>query len=177
MESKYYIYSAIFDEEKYKKIDNNYKYILAMMYSYMDKSDNTFKMKQRDFINKADVYSESFRLCKHILKEYGLIEEIKRYEYMMKIPQNTDKVYIPEELITGKYHDLGKGTKLFYSYFLKKQIQQEQDYIHYTIADLMKPFAGSHKTTNKYCKELIDAGLLKQVKKGLTYIYHFVEIE
>lgn len=176
MESNYYTYSAIFDDEKYRKIDNNYKYILALMYSYMNTSDNIFKMKPDDFINQFDVLREAYRKGRHVLKEYNLIKEITPHMYIMKIPQNTEKLYIPEELITGKYRHLGKGTKLFYSYFLKKQMQQGQDYIHYTIADLMKPFAGSHKTTNKYCKELVEAGLLDKVDKGRSYKYHFKEI-
>ncbi|MHD0398787.1 hypothetical protein ACY2DA_13275 [Staphylococcus simulans] len=176
MKSNYYTYSAIFDDKKYQEIDNNYKYILALMYSNMNISDNVFKMNPNDFIDKFDVLKGTFRRGKLVLKKYNLIEEIKPHMYIMKTPQNTEKIFIHEELIIGKYRHLGKGTKLFYSYFLKKQMQQGQDYIHYTIADLMKPFAGSHKTTNKYCKELVEAGLLDKVDKGRSYKYHFKEI-
>ncbi len=179
MKSKYFIYSAIFDDEKYKKIDNAHKYTLAMIYSHMDLSNNVLKISKEDFFNIANTTYEAFKATRRLLREYDLMEEVKhyyRFEFIIKTPKNTEKVYIPEELITGKYRHLGKGTKLFYSYFLKRQIQQGQDYIDYTIADLMKPFAGSHKTTNKYCKELVEAGLLDQVAKSKSYKYHFKKI-
>lgn len=177
--SKYYIYTFFYEQEEFIKLEALEKYFLMLMYSNTD--ENNRLTKTQGYISELSNTSKYvFSRNKNKLKQLGFIEEVDKNKIIMNIPRSVnrlEKIYINQELVEGKYKNLRAGTKLFYIYGLYLQQKTNEEYIIYRNYEIKKPFTGSINTIKKYSKELQDNGLLDRVRSGISYSYHFIEIE
>ncbi|KXA44341.1 MAG: hypothetical protein QP798_13275 [Staphylococcus simulans] len=175
MDRDYFIFKEIINGEDYKKVKANQKYILALMYSFMNVHDK-LSINQNQIIHLANISRETFRQSKRILKKHKLIEYTYYSKVHLNIPVNQEKVSIHNALINGQYSHLSNGAKLFYSYFFNEQNNLNENYIKYTLTGIMNEFGGTYNTIENICQELIQEKLLVKKKDGVSYVYHFKEI-
>lgn len=175
MNRDYFIFKEILSGDDYKKLKANQKYILALMYSFMN-DYNKLIVQQNEIVRLANISRETFRQSKRMLKDHNLIEYTYYSKVHLNIPENLEKVYIHEALVNGQYSHLSNGAKLFYSYFLDEQNKLNENCIKYTLSDIMNEFGGTYNTIETFCRELIKEDLLVKKKVDVSYLYHFKEI-
>lgn len=80
-----------------------------------------------------------------------------------------DNYIVPKTLFTEKYKELSLGSKVLYMLCYAKVIENpsKEFYFHFPIKEIQELLQVSKPIVIKYKKELVNHGLLKEVKQGL----------